>query len=180
MNSADCQKFEPQLPDYRWMSAAERHALDHHLVACPHCRAALRELQAVGDLFVQTRTTTPAGFAENVMAAVAREPQRATVPARAIFLLLGALAAEILLAALLRVGPGPWWQAATTFGSEFFQRWCAPVLANWSELLGALAGAVPATRDFVSQLNLAVWAGVAVLVVSFSWITINQGRTENG
>ena len=172
MNS-DCQKFQPLLPDYRWMNPGERQALDRHLAECADCRAELREIQAVGDWFVQARTTVPAGFADDVLAQITREPARAGLGRWAVVVLLGALTVEVAVASAVGVNPAPWWQSVVTAGNEFVRQWCLPVLAGWRELVTPLFGGWP------EQVHAAWWGGAALVVVVFSWFTINRGRQEN-
>ena len=172
MNS-DCQKFQPLLPDHRWMNPGERQALDRHLAKCAECRAELREMQIVGEWFAQARATAPGGFADGVMAGIMSEPAKAGkgwLAAAAV--LLGALGVEVALATTLRVGPGPWWRAMVAAGDEFLRQWCLPVLAGWRELVAPLFDGWP-------QVHAAWWGGAALVVVVFSWFTINRGRQEN-
>lgn len=171
MTRQECEKVREWLPDYRWLNAVERQALDRHLLECPECREELREIHTVGEWFAKTRHAVPAGFADGVMGALQRETRSVRPPAGLVMVLVGVLAVEVLLAVAFDVTPRIWWETAKHVVGQLGQVWQG---AWWD--FKSLTASVPV---WPVEVDLMVWGGACVVVAVFGWLTLQPRKAES-
>jgi hypothetical protein len=157
-----CEKFLGMLPDYQWLSPWERAPLDRHVAECARCREEWREAQAADELFIGASASAPGDLADTVMSAIDPKPRPT---ASWLWLALAAvLAVEVAVATTLGINPVAWWRAAMAFGEQIVHEWSAPVSVAW---------------DLVSAFDVTLWGGALVVLVAFSWFTLNHWRMEH-